>query len=227
VTASAIGWVVDDGCPPKREGALAFAAALGERASAPAGHRDECPACELLGEDLACVGLVAPRVAAEAEAALLRRLPDDLESLPGVLLRQFLEEAKVAGDGGAALRALGLFEAPGPMSRHWGPFFRRVTVTSDQLLEAMFDAGDVTPPHALALLCHLGGLLIDGERPLAAEHGPRLGELVRAPKTRRTRTACTIPAPTGDPAAAPFDRYLRALYAGFVLDCPVRVVSPT
>jgi hypothetical protein len=223
---NAIGWVVDDGCPAKQGGALAFAAALGERAEPPAGHRAACPACALLEEDLACVGMVAPKISAEAELALLRRLPDDLESLPGVLLRQYLEAAQVEGRGGAALRALGLLEAPGPLSRHWGPFFRRVTITTDQLLETLFGAGDVEPPHALALLCHLGAILVDGQPPISAEHGPRLGDLVRDPASRRAHAAIRIPAPSGDEPQAAFDRYLRGLFAGFVLDCPVRVLTP-
>jgi hypothetical protein len=221
-----IGWIVDDGCPPKRDGAAAFAAALVESPTPPAGHRAACRACALLEEELGCVGLIAPKLSQAAETWLLRRLPDDLESLPGVLLRQFLAEARVEGKGGAALRKLGLLEAEAPLQRHWGPFFRRVTITSDQVLEGMFGAGDVEPAHALALLVHLGAILVDGEPPAAAEHGPRLGDIVRDAGARRARTACRVTASATEPSQLALERYVRALYAGFTLDCPVRVRSP-
>ena len=222
----AIGWIVDDGCPPKRDGAAAFAARLAESDAPPAGHRAECRACALLGEDLGCVGVVAAKVSRDAEIWLLRRLPDDLESLPGVLLRQFLSEAKVDGKGGEALRKLGLLEAQAPTPRHWGPFFRRVTITSDQVLQAMFAAGDVEPPHALALLVHLGAIDVDGEPPASPEHGPKLGEVVTDVAARRERTACRVSAASADASTLAMERWLRALWAGFVLDCPVRVLSP-
>jgi hypothetical protein len=223
---TALGWIVDDGCPPKRDGAAAFAARLAESPTPPAGHRQECRACDVLGEELACVGILEPKVSKDAEMSLLRRLPDDLESLPGVLLRQFLGEAHVEGKGGEALRKLGLLEAAGPFTRHWGPFFRRVTITTDQLLEGMFGAGDVEPPHALALLVHLGGILVDGEEPVTPEHGPRLGEIVGDVARRRERTASRVTASASDRSTRDLERWLRALWAGFVLDCPVRVMSP-
>lgn len=228
--AVAVAWVVDDGAPDKRAagGPVEFAAALAEATSAPAGHAAACPTCALAGEDLACVGLVHGKLSARAEEWLAGRLPYSLESLPGLLLRQSIEQGGVKGDGGAALRRAGLCEAPGPFSRHWGPFFRRVSVTTDQLLELLFAAGDVQPPHGLGVLIDLGALVIDGVVPETPEHGPRLGELIERPTERRERVLFGLAAPVdADASTRELVRYLRALWAAFVLDDEVRVISPT
>lgn len=223
-----IGWVVDDACEPKRRagGPAEFARALGEADAPPAGHRAACDVCALLDEELACVGVIEPRISALAETWLAGRLPEELDSLPGLLLRKNLEEGAVEGKGASALRARGLMEAPGPFSRHWGPFFRRYTVTTDQILEEMLCAGDVQAPHALGVLLHLGGVIVDGAPPLKPEDGPKLADVVARPETRRERVLCTlVPQEGDDRSLAQLKRYLRGLYAAFVLDCEVRIFA--
>ena len=224
-----IGWVVDDGAPDKTAagGPVEFAAALADAASPPPGHSATCPTCQLAGENLACVGLVHGPITAKAEEWLAERLPYSLESLPGVLLRQALEQGGVEGAGGAALRRAGMCEAPGPFSRHWGPFFRRVTVTTDQLLELMFAAGDIQPAHAFGILLDVGALVVDGAVPEAAEHGPRLSEVMEKPAERKERVLFGLELPAdADPSKRELARYLRALWAAFVLDGELRVITP-
>ncbi len=226
---TAIGWVVDDDGPDKRRagGAAEFAQALAEVGAAPEGHKERCPTCSLLGEELACVGLVEPRISAWSEEWLAGRLPTELESLPGKLLQKNLEESGARGEGGARLRELGLCEAPGPFTRHYGPFFRRYTVTTDQLLEELFLAGDVQPAHALGVLVHLGGVAIDGNLPLQDADGIKLSEVFQDVASRRERVLCTIDHDEDDdPSQRELKRYLRALYAAFVLDTEVRVYAP-
>lgn len=228
--AEGIGWVIDDGCAPKRSagspGSFAASLAAGEP---PVGHLLACPSCQLVGEDLACVGIVLPIVSARAEEWLLRRLPADLESLPGMLLTQNLHEGGVEGKGGRELRKRGYFEAPGPFSRHWGPFFRRTTVTTDQLFEELFCAGDVQPAHALGVLLHVGGVAVDGSIPHAPADGAKLSALFEAPASRRERVLCTLAANDDDDdrSVSELKRFLRAAWAAFVLDCELRVFSPT
>jgi hypothetical protein len=225
----AIGWVVDDGCAPKRGpgGAAAFADSLAGSDAPPPGHRDECGACRVLDEDLACVGVVEAKITATAEEWLAGRLPEEMESLPGLLLRKNLADGGVTGAGGRDLRKRGLCEAPGAFSRHWGPFFRRYTVTTDQILEEMFCAGDVQPAHALGVLVHVSGILVDGSHPRSTDDGPKLAELVEKPEARLDRTLPALSLRDDDDRSVrELKRYLRALYAAFVLDCEVKVFAP-
>ena len=224
-----IGWVVNDGCAPKQKagGPDEFARSLADLTSAPAGHRDDCPTCRLLNEDLACVGILTAPIATHAEEWLAARLPAKLESLPGLLLTRQLLAGNIKGTGTRALRKLCLFEAPGPFVRHWGPFFRRITITTDQILEEMFMAGDVQPAHALGLLVHLGGIAVDGAVPDQPADGARLAEVIERVDARRDRTRSTVVIDQEDTSSVlELKRFLRALYAGFVEDCEVKVYSP-
>lgn len=224
-----IGWVVDDGCEPKRiaGGPGQFAESLAAAEAAPAGHRASCPTCRLLDEDLACVGILSAPVATRAEEWLAARLPADLASLPGVLLLGQLHEGNVKGAGARSLRKLAMFEAAGPVTRHWGPFFRRSTVTTDQIVEEMFCSGDVQPAHALGLLIHLGGIMVDDKVPDRPTDGAHLAEVVEMVHLRAKRTRCTVAIENTDEGSVlELKRYLRALYAAFVEDCQVRVYSP-
>jgi hypothetical protein len=229
VAPVAIGWVVDDGCPPKRGegGAAAFAASLSDATAAPQDHQGSCDTCRLLDEELACVGIVQGPITAAAEEWLAGRLPEEMETLPGLLMRKNLAESGVAGEGGKRLRKAGLCEAPGSFSRHWGPFFRRYTVTTDQLLEEMFCAGDIQPAHALGVLLHVAGILIDGKQPVSPDEGPKLAELIQSPGTRVDRTLPALsPRDDDDRSVRELKRFLRALYACFALDVELRVFTP-
>lgn len=220
------GWVVDDDAPDKRAagGAGPFALSLAEREQDPAAHRAQCPTCALLDGDFACVGLIATPLPAAVERWLVERLPEDIESLPGFLLRKAIADFGYSGAFGAELRRQGKLEAPGPFTRHFGPFFRRFTVSSEQLLEELLGAGDVHPPHGLAVLIHLGAISVDGAVPLALDEGARWGELVERLDQRKTRSASTITLADSDTdAVAATKRYLRALWAAFVVDASVKV----
>jgi hypothetical protein len=226
------GFVVDDDGADKRAsgGAAAFAGALGDGAPDPT-HRERCPSCQAAGEAYACVGLVPTPISPAAERWLVERLPEDIESLPGFLLRKAIAEYGYDGAEGERLRSAGLLAGPGAFTRHFGPFFRRFTVSSEQLLEEMLCAGNVSPSHALAILVQLGALSLDGQPALALDQGPALGDLMKDPAARRARTRFALPAPGGDGAAADPSleglwRYLRALHAGFVVDATVQVYAP-
>lgn len=225
----AFGFVVDDDGQDKtgEGGAARFAYDLADRALDPH-HLDRCPSCQVLGEVYACVGLIPTPLSTEAERWLVEQLPEDIEQLPGYLLRKAISEYGYTGELGESLRRQGLLTASGAFTRHFGPFFRRFTVSSSQLLEEMLLAGDVAPSHALAILIHLGGLLIDDEKPLALESGAQLAELMQEPTQRRSRTQLAIDDidESDDPSLAGLKRYLGSLYAGFVLDTNVLVFAP-
>jgi hypothetical protein len=225
----AFGFVVDDRGPDKREagGAVAFAARLAERPLDEAAHLTRCPSCALLGRGLACVGVVPTPLSARVEGWLVERLPEDLESVGGFLLRKAIGDFGYDGARAAALRKRGALEAPGPFERHYGPFFRRFVVSSEQVLEELVCAGDVAPSHALAILIHLGCLEVDGHAPKSLDtDGPRLGELIEQPDKRRERTRLVLSVDeAADPSLQGIQALLGALYAGFVLDADVYVLD--
>ncbi|HZS37997.1 MAG TPA: hypothetical protein VFF06_14270 [Polyangia bacterium] len=221
----AFGFVVDDRGPDKTQagGALQFAARLAESPLDEAAHVAACPACGLLGR-FACVGAVPSPLAAAVEKWLVERLPEDLESVGGFLLRKAIGDFGYDGARARELRKRGGLAAPGPFERHYGPFFRRFVVSSEQILEELVCAGDVAPSHGLAVLMHLGALEVDGRVPTALDDGQKLGELIEHPRDRRARTRFTV-APDGadEPSLAGVKALLAALWAGFVLDADVYV----
>jgi hypothetical protein len=224
----AFGFVVDDRGPDKTAagGAVRFAAALAERPLDEAAHLASCPACALLGRPLACVGVVPTPLSAAVEEWLVQRLPEDLESVGGFLLRKAIGDFGYDGARAKELRTRGLLSAPGPYERHYGPFFRRFVVSSEQILEELVCAGDVAPSHALAVLMHLSAITVDGVLPTALEDGPKLGALVEKPGERRARMALTVAPAAGDAAdLAGVKALVGALYAGFVLDSDVFVLE--
>lgn len=220
------GWVVDDESPDKvaAGGAGPFALSLSEHEQDPAAHREKCPTCKLLDGDFACVGLLPTPIPAAVEKWLVGQLPEDIESLPGFLLRKAIGDYGYSGELGATLRKEGRLEAPGPFTRHFGPFFRRFTVSSEQLLEEVLGAGDVGPAHALAILIHLGAVTVDGAHLLQLDEGVRYGELMERPAERGLRTHCSVTDEETDPEAlVAWKRLLRALWAAFVVDAPVKI----
>lgn len=221
------GFVVDDDGPDKAAlGGASFALALADQDPDP-GHQARCPSCTLLDEPYGCVGLVPAPLSADAERWLVERLPEDIEGLPGFLLRKAIAEYGYTGELAGRLRQTGILAPRGGYTRHYGPFFRRFTVSTDQVIEELFCAGDVEPAHALAVLVHLGLLTVDGKAPASMDDGPLLGEVVGEVPARRARTACTVTLEEGDdPSLVGLKRYLRALWAGFVLDATVRVFGP-
>jgi len=221
----AFGFVVDDRGADKiaAGGALPFAARLAEAPLDEAAHVAACPSCALLGR-FGCVGAVATPLAASVEKWLVERLPDDLESVRGFLLRKVIGDFGYDGARARDLRKRGGLEAPGPFERHYGPFFRRLVVSSEQILEELVCAGDVAPSHALAVLMHLGAIEVDGRVLTAIDDGPKLGELIDHPRDRRARTRFTVETDAADePSLAGVKALVAALYAGFVLDAGVYV----
>jgi hypothetical protein len=166
-------------------------------------------------------------LSARVEEWLVQRLPEDIESVGGFLLRKAIGDFGYDGGRARELRAQGRLEAAGPFERHYGPFFRRFVVSSEQLLEELLCAGDIAPSHALAVLMHLGAIEVDGQLPVSLNtEGEKLGQLIEHPDQRAARTRFTLsPDEHDDPALAGVKSLLAALYAGFVLDSDVFVLD--
>ena len=221
------GWVVDDDSPVKAKagGPAEFVEQLMSGQLEPCAA-SQCPTCAMLDEEAACVGVIEGPIGPEAEEWLAGRLPATIDSLPGQLLRQNLKEGAITGAGAEALRKRGLMAAPKPFTKHYGPFFRGYTVSTDQIFEEMLCAGDVQPTHALAILVQLGGIAIDDIVPSTPDHGAALSEIVQSPGTRNERTLCTIQVDEDhDRSTVQLERFLRGLYAAFVQDTEVRLLA--
>jgi hypothetical protein len=228
VSESAFGFVVDDRGPDKvgAGGAVRFAAQLAETPIDEAAHAANCPSCALLGRPLGCVGLIPAPLSARVEEWLVARLPSEIESVGGFLLRKAIGDFGYDGARARDLRRAGRLAAPGPFERHYGPFFRRFVVSSEQILEELLCAGDIAPSHALAVLMHLSAIEVDGGVPTRVEDGEKLGALVEQPAERRARTRLNVtPEPGADPSLAGVQALVGALYAGFVLDTDVYVLD--
>jgi hypothetical protein len=224
----AFGFVVDDRGPDKvaAGGAVRFAADAGTGPFDAAAHAARCPSCGILPHGWSCMGLVPTPLSARAEQWLVSRLPEDIESVGGFLLRKAIGDFGYDGARARDLRQAGRLEAPGPFERHYGPFFRRFVVSSEQILEELLCAGDIAPSHALAVLMHLGALEVDGAVPTRLDDGPKLGALMETPAERRARTRLDLsPASDDDASIAALKSLLAALYAGFVLDVDVFVLD--
>jgi hypothetical protein len=223
----AFGFIVDDKAPDKvaAGGATRFAAALGERPIDEAAHAANCPTCSLLQRPMACVGLIPTPLPAAVERWLVDRLPEEIESVGGFLLRKAIGDFGYDGARARELRKAGRLEAPGPYERHYGPFFRRFVVGSEQLLEELLCAGDIAPSHGLAILMHLSAIDVDGGVPTRLDEGDKLGALVEKPAERRARTRCNVTPDADDPALRGVQQLVCALWAGFVLDADVFILD--
>jgi hypothetical protein len=222
------GFVVDDRGPDKQAagGAVAFAARLAEQPLDQAAHVAGCPSCRLLGH-FGCVGVIPTPLSAALERWLVARLPEEIESVSGFLLRKAIGDFGYDGARARELRRRGALEAAGAFERHYGPFFRRFVVSSEQVLEELLCAGDIAPSHGLACLIHLGALELDGKPPVSLDSdGPKLGPLVEQPSVRKERTRFALPAaPDDDASITGVHGLLAALWAGFVLDADVYVID--
>ncbi len=228
MSAGGFGYVVGDHGPDKvaAGGAVAFAASLGDRLVDAQKHIAHCPACSLLARPFACTGLIETPLSARGEEWLVERLPTEIESVGGFLLRKAIGDYGYDGARARDLRAAGRLAATGAFERHYGPFFRRFVVSSDQIVEELLCAGDISPAHALAVLMHLQALDVDGVVPTRMEDGDKLGALVSSPSERKTRCRFNIAASDGDDATVTaLKGLLAALYAGFILDTDVFVLD--
>ncbi|HJZ86942.1 MAG TPA: hypothetical protein VKN99_17340 [Polyangia bacterium] len=219
------GYVIDYRCAPKDAlgGIVAAATRLAEGVRLQPERTGACGACAIADvEGPGCIGVVSTPLPAAAERWLVEQLPDALETISGEVIKQALSSG-FSGQRARPLRAAGKLEARSAFERSWGSFFRRFTVSSDQILEQMFCVGEVEPPQALAVLVELGALAVDGRVPRELDEGAGLAEVATADAAaRRARTQCMVtPTSSDQPALLELKRYLRALHAAFCVDARV------
>src|SRR5262249_9510008 len=117
-------------------------------------HAVHCEGCKanVFREPFGCYGRISYPIRAATEEWLLSRLPADLDSPAGQLLRRAVTDFQY--DGGPFLRMRPddvFFERHQPVRRIWETARGAWEITSDQVLEMLFGVGNLQPAHCLML----------------------------------------------------------------------------
>jgi hypothetical protein len=176
------------------------AQALLDRAAPLEAHADRCVPCRAnrgAHAGYGCYRSIPYPIPVVAEEWLLMRLPDNLHSTAGWMLKSALDDFKWDGTPTAELRARSrtFFESDSPSRVEWGD----VSVSADQLFQMLFLVGSLEPSHAMMMALFLGVLPHDS-KPSDLEN-----------PTRRDRLAARATIPPVDPAIEPLADFLRAL----------------
>jgi hypothetical protein len=159
-----------------------------------------------------CFGSINYPITAATEAWLMALLPAQLTSTAGELLMRAIKDFGYDGAPVAAMRRReDLFEAKKPVNRRWGSLLSKTTITSDQILQAMFCVGALQPSHCRMLALFLGLLPHDLDPQALRDTAALNARLAEA----------TIEPP--DNAQAELGFFLRALALSSVLDATVLV----
>lgn len=105
-----------------------------------------------------CCGFLNYPIARAEEDWLMSRLPESMDSVAGVYLRNVFGELRIDGATVASIRERkGLYfeqcEAP---TRQWSDGNSQHAVSSNQLIQFLFYSGPVTPSHAIFTCLFLG-----------------------------------------------------------------------
>jgi hypothetical protein len=105
-----------------------------------------------------CLQTIAYPIAAVAETWLLDRLPSDLGSPAGKMLKAAISDLPYKGRSIQEMRAVTgtYFDRSAPASRVWGRGPLRYRITADQLLEMMIGLGELEASHCFMLTVFLG-----------------------------------------------------------------------
>ena len=105
-----------------------------------------------------CCGFLNYPIARAEEEWLMSRLPESMDSVAGVYLRNVFGELKIDGATVASIRERkGLyFEQSEAPTRQWGEGQGQQSVSANQLIQFLFYSGPVTPSHAIFTCLFLG-----------------------------------------------------------------------
>lgn len=181
-----------------------------------------CDGCRAnhLRRPFGCYGAVSYPITATAEQWLVDRM-EPPDRLGGQLLVDAMADFGYTGAPLASWREQGLLEAnPAPV-RELAP---GVTISGDQLLQALFGVGtSLDPLHCVLVLTWFGALAIDGEIPGALDPRPlqALGEMHTVDERAR-RTRLVLP-PTPDRGVAELQGLFGFLHTTFVVGVPLLI----
>lgn len=195
---------------------------LDEHASACTG----CPA-NFLSQPYGCFGAINYPVALAGETWLLSRMQPP-GTMGAQLCAEFMAEFKVTGEAIRRLREAGFYELKKAVSVPLiKGFLKNKSLSADQLLETLFQAGGaLLPGHCFGILLWLGAIRVDGVIPVSLEDKTLIQKLMslstREKKAEHTKLEIGPPIPG---AAAAFQNLVAALYLCWVHDVPLYLSS--
>jgi hypothetical protein len=214
-----------EGKPVSKEVTLAE---LEAEAKPLADHAAACETCpvNLLRRAYGCFGVINYPISQAAEAWLLGRLqPPD--TIGAHMCMTFMSESGVTGERIRQMRGAGFFEArrAGKVTLKKG-FLTGVSVSADQLLEAILMAGSpLSPVHCFGVLLWLGAISIQGKIPGGAEDQQTLSRLVdlKSCDEKQAQTALELgPEPRSNEEAV-FRGLMEALYRSWLHGVPMLI----
>jgi hypothetical protein len=202
-------------------------AALEESARPLAAHEGSCSGCpaNLTEAPYGCFGALAYPIARGAETWLMERL-ETADRFGGRLCLDAIAQFGYSGETVAGMRSAGLFESPEPISKVMRrKLLRTTSVSSDQVLQAFFAVGALSPAHCLGLLLWLGVLRVDGQPVDGADAATATRQLreLTTPESREARTSLALGEFDDDPEIRSFQRLVAAIYRAWRLGVPVLV----
>lgn len=139
-------------------------------------HCQGCPG-NFREVDFGCGGAINFPISAKAEQWLIDRLPDDLQSPPGILLQAALKEGFDGSNTDQARQRKELYDSATPATRKWGGFFSKKThISSSQILDMIIPVGHLQPTHMKLLAYFLGYLDSDFQYSQRADNYPQASD---------------------------------------------------
>ncbi len=167
-------------------------------------HESQCEACpaNLPGQPFGCYNAISYPILRSTEEWLLSRLPDDLDSTAGSLLRSAVEDLDFDG---APIRAMRgepqFFESREPARRVWGKLLSKWGINADQVLQMMLCLDQLQPSHCAMLALFLGVIPHDTDPAVVGDDAARAKALSEA----------SVTAPEGDAQIQEVAVFLNAL----------------
>lgn len=184
-------------------------------------HCEDCPA-RVIKEPFGCFGYFPYPVRASDEEWMMGRLQSP-NSAPGYMLMSAMNEL---GYDGAPIRAWrrrrDRTERKRAVKRTLvpGSLFRRgLTISSDQVFQAILGSGNLEPAHCGVVLSWLGAIQIDGEPLVRPEQMASLFELTSAERAARSSFS------VGQDEPEAIGHLLRCMYRAWVMDLSLLVRS--
>jgi len=180
-----------------------------------------CPA-NVLGQAYGCYAAIHYPISAAGEAWLISRVQPP-GTLGAIMCADYLSEFGVTGERAKQLRQAGNFESrQAPRATLKKGFLKSVSVSFDQLFEAMFLCGNtVSPSHCLGVLLWFGAVQVEG----AASSAEALQDLAGtdAVQRRAEGTRFDLGPDPESPGELAFFMFAKAMYLAWVLDVPLYV----
>lgn len=193
-------------------------------------HAAACAGCpaNFQARPYGCYGAINYPVSQAGEAWLLSRVQPP-GTMGAQLCAEFMKEFRVSGDGIRQLRGQGLYEAgkAGKVTLIKG-LLKGTSLSGDQLLETIFQAGDsLVPSHCFGILIWLGAIRVDGVVPSSLEDQATLQKLLSLTpgEAREKHTQLELGAESPPESTMDFQCLVAALYLCWVFDVPLYISS--